>query len=122
MNIQSDSTSILPEMTDLFQIIHMSQRNLPKLERYTLWKRIEDLLIENIELIIKIKFHTVTENKLNILSKLSCNTDVLKILLRIAYDTKCLQQKKYVVIEEKLVIIGKMIGGWMKYIQPRKEI
>ncbi len=112
----SNSPTILPELTELFKLVHLSQRHLPKLERYTLWKRIEDLLIENIELVIKMRFHTAPENKLNILSKLSCNTDMLKILMRVAVETDCIIQKKYVAMEEKLVTIGKMIGGWMKYI------
>ena len=39
-------------------------------------------------------------------------TDTLKIFLMILWETKSLNNKKYVLLSEKLSEIGKMLGGW----------
>jgi len=50
------------------------------------------------------------------LCKASDKTDLLKYLIRLAYEIKCINIKKYILLEEKIVEIGKMIGGWIKSI------
>ena len=39
-------------------------------------------------------------------------TDALKIFLMILWETKSLDNKKYVAISLKINEIGKMLGGW----------
>ncbi len=39
-------------------------------------------------------------------------TDILKIFLLILWETKSLDNSKYIQISEKLNEIGKMLGGW----------
>jgi len=38
--------------------------------------------------------------------------DTLKILLMILWESKALDNKKYVLLSQKLDEIGKMLGGW----------
>ena len=38
--------------------------------------------------------------------------DTAKILLLVLWETKSLNNKKYIVLSEKLEEIGKMLGGW----------
>ena len=40
--------------------------------------------------------------------------DLLKFLLRIAWEIKALDSKKYAVLSEVLDEIGRMLGGWLK--------
>jgi len=49
-----------------------------------------------------------------LLIKASDSTDLLKILVRLAYETESLNKQKYLVLEEKIIEAGKMIGGWLK--------
>lgn len=39
-------------------------------------------------------------------------SDVLKIFLNILWETKSLDDKKYILLSEKLNSIGKDLGGW----------
>ena len=38
--------------------------------------------------------------------------DALKILLMVLWETKSLDNKKYIAVSEKLDEIGRMLGGW----------
>lgn len=39
-------------------------------------------------------------------------TDAMKIFLLILWETKSLDNKKYLAISEKINEIGRMLGGW----------
>ena len=38
-------------------------------------------------------------------------------MIRLAHDSKALEQKQYIVFEASLDEIGKMLGGWIKSVQ-----
>lgn len=57
------------------------------------------------------------EQKMPILQKASIKLDLLKILLRISSETKCIDNKNYQRLAAYLIEIGKMLGGWIKSIK-----
>lgn len=85
----------------------------PKGKRYTLGQKIDQTLLEIIELIITAGYLPL-EQKLPVLQKVSIKLDILKILLRLANETKCLDNNKYQQIISHILEIGKMLGGWIK--------
>jgi len=44
----------------------------------------------------------------------SVKLDLLKFFLQIAWEIKSLDNKKYILLSERLNEIGKMLGGWIK--------
>ena len=52
--------------------------------------------------------------RVELLQQTSEKVDLLKYLIRFAYKTKALNQKRYLLLQEKVIEIGKMLGGWMK--------
>lgn len=56
------------------------------------------------------------KEKLPVLKQASLKTDVLKVLFRLLRDLKIIDNKKYLLLEEFLQEIGKMLGGWIKSI------
>jgi len=56
---------------------------------------------------------------LTLLNKIDNKIFILKILIRLAKEVKSLDIKKYIVLEERLEEIGKMLGGWIKSIKYR---
>ena len=52
--------------------------------------------------------------KLISLKNASSKLDLLKIFLQLLWEIKSLDNKKYILLSEKLNEIGKMIGGWIK--------
>ena len=57
------------------------------------------------------------EQKLPSLQKVSIKLDLLKILLRLAIDTKCIDNNKYQQILSQTLEIGRMLGGWIKTVK-----
>ncbi|MFH1206976.1 MAG: four helix bundle protein [Patescibacteria group bacterium] len=86
-------------------------QTIPKTHRHTLGQRIDTLFIETIEAIATASFLGRTE-KLPYVRRAIQKTDTLKILLMILWETKSLDNKKYIVLSVKIDEIGKMLGGW----------
>mgnify|MGYP001587801028 CR=1 FL=1 len=88
----------------------------PKTKRYTLGQKIDQITLDIIELTITATYLT-REQKLPVLQKISTKLDLLKILLRIAQETNCLENNKYQQLVSQTIEIGKMLGGWIKLLR-----
>ena len=84
---------------------------LPKVHRHSLGQRIDTLFIEIIEAISIASFLS-REEKLPYVKVAIRKTDTLKILLMVLWETKSLDNKKYIALSLKINEIGKMLGGW----------
>jgi hypothetical protein len=76
-----------------------------------LGKRIDDLFIASIEGVSQAGF-LPREKKLPYVQYAIQKLDTLKILLMILWETKSLDNKKYIALSLKLDGIGRMLGGW----------
>jgi len=85
----------------------------PKSSRYTLGIKIDSLFLKVIELIIKASYSDKLEKFIS-LKNASVKLDLLKFFLQITWEIKSLDNKKYILISEKMNEIGKMLGGWIK--------
>lgn len=86
-------------------------QKLPKIHKYTLGQKIDTLFIESVEAIAIASFLTKNE-KLPYVRVSIRKIDTLKILLMVLWETKSLDNKKYIALSEKLNTVGKMLGGW----------
>lgn len=84
---------------------------IPKTHRYTLGQRIDNVFIEIIEAIATASFLTRNE-KLPYVRRAIQKTDTVKILLMILWETKSLDNKKYIALSVQTDEVGKMLGGW----------
>jgi len=87
----------------------------PKNKRYTLGQKIDNLTLEIFEYVIKAGY-SAKELKLPLITKAVTLVDLLKILIRLSYDIKALDNKKYLFLQQALQEIGRMLGGWKKSI------
>lgn len=71
------------------------------------------LFLEVIELVYSASISGTSE-KLFSLQKAMRKFDVLKFILRIAWEIKALDNKKYIALSEPLDEIGRMLGGWLR--------
>lgn len=88
----------------------------PKVRRYTLGQKIDQITLDTIELVFKVNTYP-KDQKSEVLQTISSKIDLLKILIRLAHDNKDLNNKAYLNLQEKLQEIGKMAGGWLRYIK-----
>ncbi len=88
----------------------------PKTEKYSLGQRIENLILEILEFSLK-TIYSPRQEKLPLLKELDIKIGFLKMLIRLSNEIRVLDNKKYLILQEKLQEIGRMIGGWMKSIK-----
>lgn len=74
-------------------------------------QKLDNLTLDIFELLFSISY---SENKSLILNRISAKLDLIKVLLRLAKDSLCLTDKKYLELQTILQEIGRMLGGWIK--------
>lgn len=92
--------------------------HLPKKCRYTLGDRIDNLFIQMLEYLFVASYQNKNEKLPTIIAALR-KTDVLKFLLRVAWELNALDTKKYAAISEDMQELGRMIGGWKKGLESK---
>lgn len=104
---------ITKKVYDLYRELYQIIEKMPKKDKYTLGARIESRTLDLLELLIAAGY-CAKETKLAYLNKSSVKLDLLKILVRLAEEIKSIPTNKYLQTEEKLVEIGRMLGGWIR--------
>ncbi len=109
---------IFKKSYNLYKEFYELRLSVPKQDRYTLWQKCENLLIEIIEGILLASQQSKSE-KLPALEKTSVKLNFLRVCIRLMKDIKAIDTKKYIVIEANLDEIGRMLGGWIKSTKER---
>lgn len=107
---------IFTKLYDFYKNLSQILSLFPKAKRYTLGQKIDNLTLEILEFSIAAGI-SLPEKKLSYLEKAIISLDLLKILLRLAKDIQCLDNKKYLQLQESLQEIGRMLGGWKKSVK-----
>lgn len=84
---------------------------MPKIHRHSLGQKVDSLFVETIEAVAAASFSTGAE-KLPYIRHAIKKMDTLKLFLMILWETKSLDNKKYLALSVKLDEIGRMLGGW----------
>ena len=117
-NIHSDFSKLeIPVVIKLFIIYEITHKlifKFPKHERYTLGEKIENSILESIEILILANQASKYEKE-KILLKANSKIELLKILFRISLNCQILDGKEYLEVENKHQEIGRMTQGWIKY-------
>ena len=117
-NIHSDFSRLeIPVVIKLFMIYEITHKlifKFPKHERYTLGEKIENSILEAIEISILANQASKYEKE-KILLKSNSKIELLKILFRISLNCKIIESKEYLEMENRLQEIGRMTQGWIKY-------
>lgn len=88
---------------------------MPRLTKYTLGSRIDTLfgdLAEN----IAAASYAKKERKDALINAASVKLDLIKLFIRVSWELKALDHKKYAAISAPINDIGRMLGGWRKYL------
>lgn len=86
---------------------------LPKKSRYTLGDKIDLRFVQVLEVLYMASYQGYVEKTLTLGRALS-GIDTLKFLLRIAWELRVLDDKKYEILSEGLQEVGRQVGGWRK--------
>ena len=117
-NTHSDFSKLeIPVVIKLFIIYEITHKlifKFPKHERYSLGEKIENSILEAIEIFILANQSSKYEKEKTLL-KANAKIELLKILFRISLNCRILNDKEYLEMENKLQEIGRMNQGWIKY-------
>ena len=109
---------IITKTYELYRDLHDLQKGIPKMERYSLWSRIETTALQMLEGFVHVGYLPL-EQRGQRLASLAAQVDMLRMFIRLTVDIKVLPMKKAVAIQERLDEIGRMLGGWTKSVRQR---
>lgn len=98
-----------------YRILHEFLDKIPKTYRYTLGSRIDNTFIAFGEEIVSATY-TKDQQKISHLNLASQKLDSLNFLLRISWEIRILDTKKYAALGQAFAEIGRMLGGWQKQV------
>jgi hypothetical protein len=101
----------LERIKQAYLLWHEYHSTLPKLHRYTLGEKIDSLFIEVMEATLAAAFLQREEKKPYVRLAIR-KLDTLKLLVLVLWETKSLDDKKYIALSTKIDEAGKMLGGW----------
>ena len=109
---------IFKKSYDFYKAFYVFRTTIPKQDKYAIWQKAENLAIEILEGIMTASYKSKFE-KSAVLEKVSINLNLLRVLLRLMKEVKTIDNKKYTALEEILDEIGRMLGGWIRSLNPR---
>lgn len=98
-------------MKDTYLLWHNYCQDIPKSQRHSFGYRIDTLFVEIIEAIAAASFSSPEEKRPFVRLSIK-KIDALKILIMILWESKSLEDKKYIALSVKLDEIGRNLGGW----------
>lgn len=104
---------ILKKAYELYKIFHGYRKLIPKQDRFTIFERTENILLDVIEGIFQAS-QLPKQKKIPILEQVSLKLNMLRLFFRLMKDVKALDIKKYIALEEIVDEIGRMLGGWIR--------
>ncbi len=107
---------IFKKIYELYKTLYAYLKTFPRQDRYSLGQKCEETAIEMLKHILLASQLSKSE-KFPILQKASAQLNLLRVYLRLAKEIKALDGKKYLILQEDIDEIGRMLGGWIKSVQ-----
>jgi len=111
--MQEFDIPIFKKVYELYKNFHLVGSNISKQDRYTIYLKCENTLLEVIEGILEAS-QLFKDKKLPILQHASLKLNLLRVFIRLMKDVKSINLKQYALMEENIDEIGRMLGGWIK--------
>jgi hypothetical protein len=95
--------------------------HFPKQNRYTLGTKVDTVFLASIEYCF-LASYAPKDTKIGLLDRAISRTDLLKLLLQLAWEIRALDTNKYAHLSENLAEVGRMLGGWKKGLQSKTPV
>ena len=104
---------VIRKLYEFYGELHASILLFPKVDKHTLGQTLQAKSLQLMETIL-LASRMSGGTKKDMLLRANSQLDLLKLLIRLGNDIKAIKQKQYLVLEERLQEIGKMLGGWLR--------
>lgn len=112
---------LLQKLKTIYVLWHDYHNIVQKTHRYSLGQKVDNLFTDTIEAVAQAGFLAKDEKSPYV--KLAIRkVDTLKVFLLILWETKSLDNKKYVALSQPLDEIGKMLGGWLGQLNKQNSL
>lgn len=105
---------LIAKLITIYITTHKLIFSLPKFERYTLGEKIENSILESIEIVVIANSSSKFEKE-KYLIRVNSKIELLKLLYRLIFNTGMIDQNKYLTVQKEIQEAGKMAQGWIKY-------
>jgi hypothetical protein len=112
----SDNGNSIAKTYDLLKWLMPVISRFPRDKRYTLGQRLENKLLDVLELLLCANY---SKDKLSLLKKANLELECFRYLIRLSCDLRFINLKRYEFISLYIDEIGRMVGGWIKSISSR---
>lgn len=109
---------IFKKTYELYKTLYEYLKSFPRQDRYSLGAKCEDAVLSVLDGIISASQLSKTE-KMPILQKASAKLNLLRVYVRLAKEVCALDNKKYLILQEDIDEIGRMLGGWLRSSQDK---
>lgn len=113
-----ETLPVVEHMVRVYKTWYEYRDHLPKKSRYTLGDRVDSRFVQVLELLYVATYQSPAE-KISTLGKALNSLDILKFLMRIAWELHLFDNAKYEKISVDLAEAGKQIGGWKKGLEKK---
>ncbi|MBI2550811.1 four helix bundle protein [Candidatus Uhrbacteria bacterium] len=110
-----EDTPVFQKSYDLYRTLYETIKKYPKMDRHALGEKTKNELLDLISAIGKAG-REKKDWKARCIEEAINSLELVKILVRLGFDTKCLHQKQYIEAQERMQEIGRMLGGWKRSI------
>lgn len=107
----SEGVNSITKTYDLLKWLMPVISKFPKDKRYTLGSRIEEKLLSTLELLIEANY---SREKLVFLKRANLNLEIFRQFIRLAYDLRFIDLRRYEYISRETDEAGRLVGGWLK--------
>jgi hypothetical protein len=107
---------IFKKTYDLYKLFYSYRNVMSKQDRYTIWQRCDGMMLEILEGIMAASQMSKGE-KLPTLEKASMKLNFLRVFIRLMHETRGIDGKKYLALQEPIDEIGRMLGGWIRSVK-----
>jgi len=105
---------IVHKINDFYKAFYQLKKIIPKSDRYGLYLKTEESILESLQLAITAAFSD-RNRKIEILQELKIKIELTKRLIRLMMELNIVTTKKYLFLETDLQEISKMATSWHKY-------
>ena len=113
-SIENKQLILIPKIEDYIEYMINVILKLPRTEKFSIgneYKQSMYKMLENILMLSKV----IDTEKINYINVIDAQLNVQRILLRIMYKNKWIDEKKFNYVIELIYELGKIIGGLLKY-------
>lgn len=110
-----ESDNILTRLHDLLLYVIPQINKFPRDQKFVLGDRIEGKLLEVQESCLRAYYG---REKRTHLLEANLRLEITRHLVRLAHGLRLFSHHTYGVLAEKMDVVGRMIGGWLKAVAP----